>query len=192
MTTHFIEDNLLGAKLRNLTLSEVSGTCRCQLVRSSSKWSIGLQKDLFEMSIQTAYIQIIQSAQHLIYIENQFFISSTADPIVKNKIVEALAYKIKEAHEAKRKFKVLINLPLLPGFEGDVRTSPVLRIQMYWQYMTISRGQNSLTRMLEKWEIDPNKYIHFIGMRNHDFMDSKPVTELIYIHSKVELKSYFR
>ena len=136
------------------------------------------------MSIQTAYIQLIQSAQHLIYIENQFFISSTASPLVKNKIAEALAYKIKEAHEDGRKFKILILLPLLPGFEGDVRTSPVLRIQMYWQYMTISRGKDSLFRLLEKWEIDPNKYIYFIGLRNHEVME-KPVTELIYIHSKV-------
>ncbi len=40
-------------------------------------------------------------------------------------------------------FKVIVLLPLLPAFEGDIASpnSAVLRIQLYWEYKTISRGE---------------------------------------------------
>ena len=50
-----------------------NGTCRVQAVRSVSDWSHGV---LTEHSIQNAYIQLILEAEHFIYIENQFFITS--------------------------------------------------------------------------------------------------------------------
>ena len=56
------------------------------------------------MSIQIAYISLISSAQHYIYIENQFFISSTAGSVVKNKIAEALISRIKKAANQNEKF----------------------------------------------------------------------------------------
>lgn len=46
------------------------GTCKTQIIRSSADWSSGI---LVEHSIQNAYKEIISKAQHLVYIENQFF-----------------------------------------------------------------------------------------------------------------------
>jgi phospholipase D1/2 len=46
------------------------GSVHAQIVRSSCDWSSGI---LPEHSIQNAYIEIIRSAQHYVYIENQFF-----------------------------------------------------------------------------------------------------------------------
>ena len=46
------------------------GTVHAQVIRSSCDWSSGILPD---HSIQNAYIQIISSAQHYVYIENQFF-----------------------------------------------------------------------------------------------------------------------
>jgi phospholipase D1/2 len=45
----------------------------CQIVRSASNWSIGLNKT--ESSILQAYYNIIDNSKHYILIENQFFIS---------------------------------------------------------------------------------------------------------------------
>ncbi len=44
--------------------------------------------------------------------------------------------RIIKAHEAHEKFRVVLVLPLLPGFEGEVdaATSAVLRAQMHYQY----------------------------------------------------------
>ncbi len=53
-----------------------TGSCRCQVLRSASLWSIGLSEDVVESSIHTAYIHLIEESQHCIYIENQFFISN--------------------------------------------------------------------------------------------------------------------
>lgn len=76
-----------------------------------------------EKSIYDAYITLIAYSEHFIYIENQFFISNAGgltneDNIVENRIAEALVLRISKAHEAKEKFRVIIVLPLLPGFEG--------------------------------------------------------------------------
>ena len=74
-----------------------------QVLRSGSQWSVGIQKT--ENSIYNAYLKAINEAQHYIYIENQFFISSSTEnsdvneyEYVKNKIGLALVEKVKEAH----------------------------------------------------------------------------------------------
>jgi len=165
------------------------GSCSCQVLRSASNWSLGLNswKNIFENSIQNAYIELIQNAKHFIYIENQFFISSTAGDPVTNEIARALLLRIQKAHELKEKFRIVIFLPLLPGFEGEVDDpkAAVLRIQLYWQYQTICRGGHSLYEELAKKNIDPDQYIKFYSLRQHGKMNGTPVTEIIYIHSKL-------
>lgn len=52
------------------------GTVNAQIVRSSDDWSSGI---LTEHSIQNAYCELIRSAEHYVYIENQFFIVSATD-----------------------------------------------------------------------------------------------------------------
>jgi phospholipase D1/2 len=46
-----------------------------------------------------AYIKLIGQSKHFIYIENQFFMSNTAGPSIKNGIAEALVARIQQAHE---------------------------------------------------------------------------------------------
>ena len=79
---------------------------RIQLLRSVDNWSAG-QKH--EASIYNAYIDAIKNAQHFIYIENQFFISSQEgfSRKVQNDIQAALVERIVLAHKAKKDFHVI-------------------------------------------------------------------------------------
>jgi len=168
----------------------LEGTCSCQMVRSASKWSMGLNKasNEGENSIENAYVDIIQHAKHFIYIENQFFISSTAGKVLKNRVGEAIIERIERAHQRKEKFRVYIFTPLVHCFEGEITESKaaIIRIQMYWQYRTIGRGGESIYETLTNKGIKPEEYIQFYSLRQHAKMpNGEPVTEQIYIHSKV-------
>ena len=91
----------------------------------------------------------------------------------------------------KKKFRVIIFIPLLPGFAGNVQESSTLQIILKFTYKAISRNNGlSLIEKLRELldEKDPNlfrKYIAFFSLRNHDKLNGIPVTELIYIHSKL-------
>lgn len=91
-------------------------------------------------------MDLIENAEHFIYIENQFFVSSTSGKPVKNRIAEALIHRIERAIEKDEEFKVCVFLPLLPGFEGgiDEKAGNVMRIQLGWEYHTINRGERSI------------------------------------------------
>jgi phospholipase D1/2 len=121
-------------------------TSMCQILRSSGEWSMGLQEDQVERSIQMAYIELISKAQKFIYIENQFFVSSLCGEPVSNQVAEAIVQRILKAIEEKADFLIVIVLPLLPGFEGDLnsKNANVMRIQLGWELNTICRGGNSI------------------------------------------------
>jgi phospholipase D1/2 len=160
----------------------------CQILRSAGEWSMGLHKSSIEKSIQLAYLSMIIEADHLIYIENQFFVSSLAGNQVENKIAQALVNRIIRAHEDKANFKVVIVTPLLPGFEGQVEdsNSNIMRIQLGWQHRTLSKGQNSMFGQLKAAGINPHKYLKVYGLRNHGLLpNGKPSTEIVYVHSKM-------
>lgn len=139
-----VTSQLIGDFISRSTTGDFS--CTCQLLRSSSYWSTGLTAGSAEMSIQNAYIQLISESKHFLYIENQFFISSLAGQPVCNQVVSALADRILKAARLKQPFKVVVVLPLLPGFEGHIlgENASVLRIQLGWELATISQGPNSL------------------------------------------------
>jgi phospholipase D1/2 len=182
---HFAK-NLIMPVLKKQRSSPM-GSCRCQVLRSASTWSFGL--DTIERSIHEAYIDLISKAEHFIYIENQFFISSTAEDPVKNKVAEALVMRIKAAAEQGQHFKVIVVMPLLPAFEGSVGdpNAAVLRVQLHWEYRTISRGFKSLYAQLKEDPNiqDPMEYIAFYGLRTHAVLGGTPVTEIVYVHSKL-------
>lgn len=92
-------------------------TCKVQLLRSVSSWSIGFPSDMTEKSIHDAYIYHIGRAKNYIYIENQFFMSyyDTIDCPLKNRIADALFNKILNAHLDNENFKVFIVIPIYPG-----------------------------------------------------------------------------
>lgn len=140
--------------------------CHAQVVRSVSDWSHGV---LTEHSIQDAYIELIQCAEHFIYIENQFFISATkSGEQIKNMIAKALVERIVRAAKSGKKFKVIVVLPELPGFSGDVKSESSLKTIMAAQYRTINRGGSSIYEQIRKEGYDPMDFIRFYHLRAYD------------------------
>ncbi|KAG0201186.1 Phospholipase D1 [Mortierella sp. GBA30] len=166
----------------------LQGTCEVQILRSVSSWSIGVKDP--ECSILTAYIAAIERAEHFIYIENQFFITSTNvnKTIVHNGIGRALTDRIIRAHKANEKFRAIIVLPLVPGFEGGINTPAATSVRMVMLsiYETICHGKNSIYgRLATAGVVKPHKYISFYGLRNWAKFGEKFITEQVYIHAKM-------
>ncbi|WVF68604.1 hypothetical protein IAT40_003374 [Kwoniella sp. CBS 6097] len=147
------------------------GTCRVQVLRSSADWSHGILK---EDSIQQAYIGLIREANHCIYIENQFCdISSCKEgQPVKNLIALALAQRIISAAQEGRKFKIIILIPAVPAFPGDIQSQSGLKAIMEAQYRTINRGGASIFEMVREAGYDPMEYISFWNLRSYDRINS--------------------
>ncbi|KAI8981744.1 hypothetical protein BDF20DRAFT_911999 [Mycotypha africana] len=158
-----------GEYVANADEIKFRGSCRVQLLRSSAEWSLGITR---EYSIYNAYMECIFKAKHFIYIENQFFITTTSphDKLIKNKIGQAIVERIKRAHRENQKFKVIVVIPVAPGFEGDFvqvdrKTMPLRSVAQY-QYRSISRGKYSVFEQLRKANIPIEKYIGFYSLRN--------------------------
>ena len=83
------------------------------------------------------------------------------------RIAEALKDRIVWAHRKEERFKVIVVIPLMPGFEGDIAdsNSAVLRAQARLLQESVSKGKNSLLGQLEQHEIDWRQYIGFYGLR---------------------------
>jgi phospholipase D1/2 len=169
-----------------------------QVLRSSCDWSAGIKK---EDSILQAYIKLIRESEHCIYIENQFFVSrpydeedanncpETLSNVVKNTIAYEIRQRILRAYKEGKKFRVIIFIPLLPGFAGEPQESGTLQIILKHTYASICRnyGTSIIEKLSEKMENkdDWKKYIGFYSLRNHDLVRDVPTTEIIYIHSKL-------
>ncbi|KAL1223695.1 Phospholipase D zeta 1 [Cardamine amara subsp. amara] len=164
-------------------------SCRCQIIRSVSQWSAGTSQ--VEESIHSAYRSLIDKAEHFIYIENQFFISGlSGDDTIKNRVLEALYKRILRAHNEKKSFRVVVVIPLLPGFQGGIDDSGAASVRaiMHWQYRTIYRGHNSILNNLYN-TIGPkaHDYISFYGLRAYGKLseDGPVATSQVYVHSKI-------
>ncbi|KAG0370022.1 Phospholipase D1 [Mortierella sp. AD032] len=173
------------SKLEDMGLK---GTCEVQILRSVSSWSIGVKEP--ECSILSAYLAAIERAEHFIYIENQFFITSTNvnKTIVHNGIGRALTDRIIKAHKAGEKFRVIVVLPLVPGFEGGINTPEATSVRMVMLsiYETICHGKNSIYgRLATAGVAKPHKYISFFGLRNWAKFGEQFITEQVYIHAKM-------
>jgi phosphatidylserine/phosphatidylglycerophosphate/cardiolipin synthase-like enzyme len=161
--------------------------CKCQVVRSYSRWSAGLSET--EDGIQEAYKQLINNSQHFIYIENQFFVSACGekDSVIGNTVVNCLFNRIFKAHAEGSKFRILISIPLLPGMNGAVKGDGLSGIAcvLHFQFRTMSRGGNSLYERLKRHHINPDDYIFITGLRTHQEFSKTIETEMVYIHSKL-------
>lgn len=167
-----------------------------QALRSASDWSIGRLK--IESSIKNCYKDLIAKSQRYIYIENQFFISSTSGVGVENELVQELFERIKKAKQNSQNFKVIIFMPLMPAFEANLedQQGKVMQIQIALQNLTIAKGEKSLfgqlTKLLQGSGLRPQDYVQFCSLRKWERRptDGKAITELIYIHSKVDLYNF--
>ncbi|PKA48394.1 Phospholipase D p1 [Apostasia shenzhenica] len=163
--------------------------CGCQVIRSVGQWSAGTSQT--EDSIHNAYISLIEKAEHMVYIENQFFISGlSGDYIIRNRVLEALYRRILRAHSENKCFRVIIVIPLLPGFQGGIDDGGAasVRALIHWQYRTICRGSNSILQNL--FDIMGHKahdYISFYGLRAYGRLHGGGclATNQVYVHSKL-------
>ena len=155
-----------------------AGGMSCQLVRSCTKWS---NASATEHSVQNAYIDLIQNSKHFIYIENQFFITATGDKQkpVKNMIGKALVERIVRAAREQTPFKVIVNIPSVPAFAGDLVGDASLgtRAIMEFQYSSICRGGHSIMEEIAKAGVNPMDYIRFYNLRNYDRINVTPAMQ---------------
>ena len=175
----------------------ISSNFKIQALRSVCPWSIGLTTT--EHSILEGYYKLIDNSKHYIYIENQFFITKpyseeerrtsglNLKKLVENEIALHIRNRIELAFEKKEKFRVYICIPLLPGFPGVPGENSTLDAVLKYTLQSIGNNKGySLMELLEKKmgkEID--NYIYFFSLRNHATLHDVPVSELIYIHSKL-------
>ena len=157
---------------------ESQGTVNAQIVRSSADWSSGI---LTEHSIQNAYIEVISNAQHYVYIENQFFITATGEDQypIHNQIGRAIVDAVVRAAKENRKFRVIIVIPAIPGFAGDLRDDAAkgTRAIMDYQFKSIHRGENSIYGQIKKEGFDPTKYIFIFNLRSYDRLNKTPAMQ---------------
>ncbi|GMN28869.1 hypothetical protein TIFTF001_002211 [Ficus carica] len=159
---------------------------------------------VIDKSIQTGYIQAIRSAQHFIYIENQYFLgSSYAWPDYKNAgadnlIPMELALKIANKIKANERFAVYVVIPMWP--EGDPKSGAVQEI-LYWQSQTMQMMYDIVAKALKSMQISdskPQDYLNFYCLGNREKHEGKDlsveaavVTDahkfqrfMIYVHAK--------
>ncbi|KAF5866487.1 hypothetical protein ETB97_012042 [Aspergillus alliaceus] len=158
---------------------QARGNMCCQIVRSCSKWSNGTPT---EHSIADAYSAIIRNSEHFVYIENQFFITATGDAQkpVKNQIGAAIVERILRAARAGQKYKIIVVIPSVPCFAGDLADDSSLgtRAIMEFQYNCINRGGSSIMELIAKEGYNPMDYIRFYNLRNYDRINlSGPLVE---------------
>ncbi len=157
---------------------------KCQVLRSITNWSGGGRT---ERSIMEAYIDLINKAKHYIYIENQYFISSTAGrDVVKNTIVEHLTNRIRRAIRDKETFRVFVILPNHP--DGNLAESSLQQV-MKWQARTINRSQTSILQTLTREfpNVDLEQYIGFFCLRSYGFLSNDHIYEDLqqFVHDEM-------
>jgi phospholipase D1/2 len=168
----------------------LDGTCEVQILRSACAWSLGTPNKV-EHSIMNAYVQMIATSEHFVYIENQFYISSSEvlGTKIENKINDAIVDRIKRAHANDEDWRACIVLPLMPGYQNtvDEQEGSSVRLIMTCQYHSICRGPTSIFGRLRAAGIEPEDYIEFYALRSWGEIGPNKmlVTEQLYIHAKV-------
>lgn len=118
----------------------------------------------------------IKNSKHFVYIENQFFITATGNSQhpVRNQVGAAIVERVIRAAESGEKFKVMILIPAIPAFAGDLRSDSSLatRAIMNFQYKSIHRGEHSIFECIRAKGYDPSKYIELYNLRNYDRINS--------------------
>ena len=175
----------------------ISSNFQIQALRSVCSWSIGLTTT--EHSILEGYYKLIDNSKHYIYIENQFFITNpfskderkesglSLKKLVENQIALHIRNRIERAYEKKENFKVFICIPLLPGFTGVPGEGSSLDAVLKYTLQSIgnNKGYSLIELLRKKLGNDLENYIYFFSLRNHGKIHDIPVTELIYVHSKL-------
>jgi phospholipase D1/2 len=69
-----------------------------------------------------------------------------------------------------RKFRVIILIPAIPGFAGDLREDAATgtRAIMDYQYKSINRGEHSIFGQIKAQGVDPTQHIFVFNLRSYD------------------------
>lgn len=171
---------------------EEENTVTCQIIRSLGTWSGGLQEK--ENSIYKTYLDIIDNAERFIFIENQFFVTTSSEKSIPgeplNKIGLHLAKRILKAYWDNQQFKVYIVIPSVPGSGGQLEenTAPGQEVLLHITYDSICRGTHSIMHYLRTnaKDIKIDDYIFVSSYRTHE-MNSKGELHqaIVYPHSKL-------
>ncbi|KAF1849313.1 phospholipase D/nuclease [Cucurbitaria berberidis CBS 394.84] len=171
------EGSYQGTQQSHSEHSSQQGGADCQITRSSAKWSHNLIAT--EHSIQNAYVEIIRDSKHFVYIENQFFITATGEQQkpIKNQIGAAMVERIIRAARNGEKYKMMIMIPAVPAFAGDLKLDGALgtRAIMEFQYDSINRGGHSIYEEIARAGVNPMDYIRFYNLRSYDRINGSKV-----------------
>ncbi|KAE8694616.1 Phospholipase D gamma 3 [Hibiscus syriacus] len=166
---------------------------------------------LIDMSIHTAYVNAIRSAQRFIYIENQYFLGSSynwdaqKDLGANNLIPMEIALKIANKIRSNERFSAYILIPMWP--EGVTTSAPIQRI-LFWQHKTMQMMYDIIYKALVETGLEnryePQDFLNFFCLGNREAVDGGNSTNardptasntpqalakksrrfMIYIHSK--------
>lgn len=135
---------------------------------------------LIDMSIHTAYVKAIRSAQHFIYIENQYFLGSSfnwnshRDLGANNLIPMEIALKIVNKIKANERFSAYIVIPMWP--EGAPASIPTQRI-LFWQNKTMQMMYEMIYNALKEAGLEnkyePQDYLNFFCLGNREAPDGQ-------------------
>lgn len=86
-----------------------------------------------------------------------------------------------------QKFRVIIVIPLVPGFPGEIYENQKIQTVLKYTYRSINRnrGHSIIEKLYELMGEKVFDHIAFYSLRNHAIIEDVPKTELIYIHSKM-------
>jgi len=119
--------------------------CDVQLLRSMPRWT-GWRAT--ESSIMKAYVSLIKHAQHFVYIENQFFMTScsTKSHNIANTIGAAIQARIVKAIRRREKFRVVIFVP--EHQDGPIENKITQTLLRYMQ-KSLTQGKRSLVGQIK-------------------------------------------
>lgn len=178
--------------------------------KEASKQNLVCRKNLIiDKSIHTAYVRAIRSAQHFIYIENQYFLGSSygwpsyVNSGADNLIPMELALKIASKIRAGERFAVYVVIPMWP--EGVPTAASVQEI-LYFQAQTMEMMYRVVAQELKTMNIEnahPQDYLNFycLGNREESSTNGSPESDkstdksaaalarkyrrfMIYVHAK--------
>ncbi len=69
---------------------------------------------------------------------------------MRNKIGAALAQRIISAAKDGRAFRIIIVIPAVPAFAGDIQSQSGLKAIMEAQYRSVNRGGHSIFEVVRK------------------------------------------
>ncbi|PON58165.1 Phospholipase D family [Trema orientale] len=143
---------------------------------------MGVKNLIVDKSIHTAYVKAIRSAQHYIYIENQYFLGSSyfwpsyknagADNLIPMEVALKIANKIR----AKERFSAYIVIPMWP--EGAPTSAAVQEI-LFWQGQTMAMMYSVVAQAIENAGLSdqhhPQDYLNFfcLGKREANSIPSE-------------------